>query len=96
MQTLDEIRTAFEQGAEVSSTISSLSNLLSEGSLTEKQQVELLLFRAQLHWRMEERSGAINDYNAALRIDPECAEARQALTHIYDILNFYDKDRYNP
>lgn len=56
---------------------------------------EALLRRGMMHWQAGDRAGAINDYNAALRINPE-SPAKVALRQIYSILDFYDKDRYNP
>ena len=48
-----------------------------------------------LNWAMNRRSAAINDYLAAVRLNPR-SRAGQALKAAYDILNFYNKDLYNP
>ena len=47
------------------------------------------------YWSLNRRSEAINDYLAAVKANPE-SEARNALKVTYDILNFYNKDLYNP
>lgn len=56
---------------------------------------EALTLRGMRHWAMSHRSLAINDYLAALRINPE-SPARQALDAANAILDFYNKDLYNP
>ena len=41
------------------------------------------------------RREAINDYYKAAELDPD-GPARQALEHISGIMQFYNKDLYNP
>ncbi len=62
----------------------------------EAENIELLLERGQLHYRMNEWGVALNDFNAVLRIDPQHAEARQLIDMVQDILAFRYKDLYNP
>lgn len=47
------------------------------------------------HWALGQRSAAINDYLAAIRINPD-SKAKMALRTSYDILNFFNKDLLNP
>ncbi|MBD5355627.1 MAG: glutamate racemase [Bacteroides sp.] len=47
------------------------------------------------HWALGQRSSAINDYLAAIRINPD-SKAKMALRTTYDILNYYNKDLLNP
>ncbi len=54
-----------------------------------------LTCRGMRYWSLNRRSEAINDYLAAVKANPE-SEARNALKVTYDILNFYNKDLYNP
>lgn len=56
---------------------------------------EVLIERGRIHWALGNRSNAINDYLAAQRINPE-GRATQLLKATYDILDFYNKDLYNP
>ncbi|MDE5773799.1 MAG: hypothetical protein K2H86_05020 [Muribaculaceae bacterium] len=56
---------------------------------------DALTLRGMRHWSMGHRSLAINDYLAAIKIDPEC-KAKQALQATNDILDYYNKDFYNP
>lgn len=54
-----------------------------------------LTLRGMRHWALSHRSQAINDYLAAIRINPE-SPAREALRAANDILDFYNHDLYNP
>ena len=58
--------------------------------------VELLLERGRLHYRMGEWGPALNDFNAVLRIDAAHVEARQFAQMVQEILEFRYKDIYNP
>lgn len=55
----------------------------------------LLIERGMLHWRAGHRAEAINDYNAAIRLNP-ASQAVQLRESAYAILDFYNKDLYNP
>lgn len=56
---------------------------------------EALTLRGMKYWGMQKRSLAINDYLAAIRINPE-SKAVQALRATNEILDYYNKDLYNP
>ena len=56
---------------------------------------EALAMRGQLHWTMNHRREAINDYLAAITINPE-SRAKMLLEYAYSILDFYSKDLLNP
>lgn len=56
---------------------------------------EALTIRGMKYWGAGQRSLAINDYLAAIRINPE-SRARLALQATRDILDYYNKDLYNP
>lgn len=56
---------------------------------------EALTMRGMRHWALGNRADAINDYLAAIRINP-ASNAVEALRHANDILNFYNKDLLNP
>ena len=59
------------------------------------KDTDALTLRGMRHWGLGHRAEAINDYLAALEIDPAC-KAREALQATNDILNYYNKDLYNP
>lgn len=56
---------------------------------------EAYTLRGMKYWGMQKRSAAINDYLAAIRINPE-SKAVQALRAANEILDYYNKDLYNP
>ena len=56
---------------------------------------EAFIERGRLYWALGMRSEAIGDYLAAQRINPS-GKATQLLKATYEILDFYNKDLYNP
>lgn len=68
---------------------------LSEHLAKDSGDEESLIERGRIYWALGKRSDAINDYLAAQRINPD-GKATQLLKATYDIMNFYDKDLYNP
>ncbi len=59
------------------------------------ESTDALTLRGMKHFGAGQRALAINDYLAALEIDPQC-NARLALQSANDILDYYNKDLYNP
>lgn len=51
--------------------------------------------RGRLNWRLGRRGEAMSDYRKAVAIDPE-SPAAQALEMSHGIMDFYNKDLYNP
>lgn len=56
---------------------------------------EALTLRGIKYWSAGKRSLAINDYLAAIRINPE-SRAKEALNAANEILDYRNKDLYNP
>lgn len=56
---------------------------------------ETLIERGRLYWKLGMRKESINDYLAAQRLNPE-GKASQLLDASNMILDFYNKDLYNP
>ena len=56
---------------------------------------EAYTIRGIKHWAMGHRALAINDYLAAIRINPE-SRAKMALQAANSILDYYNKDLLNP
>lgn len=56
---------------------------------------EAYTLRGLKHWALGNRSKAINDYLKAISINPE-SKAKQALASANAILDFHNKDLYNP
>lgn len=70
--------------------------LLTEYLSEHPQDTEALTLRGMRHFGAGHRAAAIGDYLEALRIDPDNAKARQALEFANGILDFYNKDLFNP
>lgn len=56
---------------------------------------EAYITRGLKHWSLGKRADAINDYLSALRINPE-SRAKEALKAANEILDYRNKDLYNP
>lgn len=56
----------------------------------------LHFLRGKLYWRMGDRAAAMNDYTAALDINPSLTAASTALAQARDIAAFFNPDLYNP
>ncbi len=89
--TLDEINQKISQGLPPSDAIPLLDELLAAHPLDD----EALLRRGMMHWSCGHRADAINDYLAAIDINPD-SKARMALKTANEILDYYNKDLYNP
>ena len=60
------------------------------------EDADAYTLRGMRHFGAGHRSAAIGDYLTALRLDPDNARARQALDYANSILDYYNKDLYNP
>ncbi|MDE7381148.1 MAG: tetratricopeptide repeat protein [Muribaculaceae bacterium] len=56
---------------------------------------EALTLRGMKYWGLGQRANAINDYLKAIEINPE-SKAKLALKATNEILDYYNKDLYNP
>lgn len=56
---------------------------------------EVLTLRGMKYWGLQKRAMAINDYLAAIRLNP-ASKAVEALKATNDILDYYNTDLYNP
>lgn len=56
---------------------------------------QALTLRGMRHWALNHRQLSINDYLAAIKINPE-SKARMALQYANEILDYYNKDLLNP
>ncbi len=91
MKTLEEIKSAAERGEDSEVTLQSLNEYITAHPDDEPAITE----RGLLNWAMGRRSAAINDYLAAIKLNPD-SKSKQAIQSAYAILNYYNKDLYNP
>lgn len=92
MKTIADIKQAYEADRDTDAAIAAYTAIIEAGS---HEAAEALAERGQLYWKMERRADAINDYNEALRLDPH-SRAQQLKQAAYAILDFYNKDLFNP
>lgn len=64
-------------------------------SLPSSQYEEAFVVRGMKYWGLNKRKEAIDDYLAALKINPE-SRAKTLLDFANSILDFYNKDLLNP
>ncbi len=57
---------------------------------------ERYIARGMCHYRAGSWGEALNDFNRALKLDPENEEAKQLVDMVYEILSFRYTDIYNP
>lgn len=90
MKTLEEIKEVAPglDGAEV-------VKLLDEYISRNPDDDEAYTMRGMKHFSLGMRKEAIEDYMKAVQLNPD-SRAGQALRATYDILNYYNKDLYNP
>lgn len=91
MKSLEEIKNMLKAGCQPSSAIEELDLFIENNPDNEAAILE----RGMLHWGCGNRALAINDFHAAIALNPDSL-ARQALQNANDILDFYNKDLYNP
>lgn len=72
--------------------LEALTALIEGGEATAERHVE----RGRLYYKRADWGHALNDFNAALRLDATCGEARELAGMVEEILAFRYKDYYNP
>lgn len=68
---------------------------LIEATDNPSERAELLFERGRLRWKAQDRAGAITDYASSAALEPE-GGASIALAQAREIMNFYNRDLYNP
>lgn len=91
MDTLGQLRTSINNGLAKEEAI----NLLNEYIVLYPASDEAYTLRGLQYWSLGNRSAAINDYLKALKLNPQ-SKAKEALRSANEILNYYNKDLYNP
>lgn len=84
-----------------------ISGLISRGQLDEAlaeldaaiaanpADAEALTLRGKVRWRKGDTGGAMTDYTAASKLDPD-GQGAMLLAHCNEIQDFYNHDLYNP
>lgn len=93
--TVHEIRVRYEADGNVEAAIEGFTQIIDTPSVSVQDADEALTERGLLYWKLGRRADAINDYNKAIALNP-ASRAVQVKEATYEILNFYNKDLYNP
>lgn len=88
--TIEELKKKIE-GLSGEEAVKVLSDFIEENPDND----EAYTMRGMKYWGMQKRSAAINDYLKAIRLNPD-SKAVQALKAANEILDYYNKDLYNP
>lgn len=64
--------------------------------LEEEPTAERYIARGMCHYRSNAWGEALNDFNRALKLEPENEEAKQLVGMVYEILSYRYTDIYNP
>ncbi len=106
-----EVRGRVERGEDISAMVASdvakyiaerqlwtlAGNIMRLTSMLEaEERADLYIERGKYFYRRNEWGKAINDFNKAMKLEPENEEARQLHDMVYEILSFRYKDIYNP
>ncbi|MDE6244011.1 MAG: tetratricopeptide repeat protein [Muribaculaceae bacterium] len=75
--------------------IAEATRLIDAPDTAQEPREQALIARGMAYWKCGERAKAINDYNAAIRLNP-ASEALELRQQAYSILDFYHRDLYNP
>ena len=81
-----------EEGGKLGEVETLLSNYLSNNPL----DIEAMLLRAQVYYKMQQWGNALNDLNHLLMLEPENTAAQNYKTMVLNIISFWNKDNYNP
>ena len=63
--------------------------------LEKSTDATMLALRGDLNWKLGPRAQAISDYEAAVDLDPS-SPAAQTLAIAREVMDFYNRDLYNP
>ena len=96
-----DIREAYAAGRDTSAMLSKgVAEYIAKNSLLKRSgraaEVQSLLTQAKAAYGRNKWGRALNDFNAALKLEPENREAQEYVKMIQEILEFRYKDIYNP
>lgn len=92
MKTIAEIKNEYHTHQDIQKAIDAYTELIGNAP---QASDEPYIERGLMFWKLGKRAEAINDYNEAIRINP-ASRAIQVKEATYSILDYYNKDLYNP
>lgn len=88
---ISEAKRLFEQNA-----LNKAIEILNEIILVNSSDIQSLLLRARICYKMQKWGDAMNDYSSVLEIDPENQEAKSGIEMAKNILGYFTPDMFNP
>jgi len=76
--------------------IGKAKEMLDQLILENAADIQLLLLRGRIFYKMQKWGHAMNDYVAVLELEPENAEAKSGLEMSKSILGYFTPDMFNP
>ncbi len=86
-----EARQLFEQNE-----LGKAKEMLDQLILENTTDIQLLLLRGRIFYKMQKWGDAMNDFNLVLDLEPENAEANSGLEMAKSILGYFTPDMFNP
>jgi cytochrome c-type biogenesis protein CcmH/NrfG len=88
---ISELKQMVEQN-ELSKSLKILNDLIFVNSA----DIQVLLLRGRIYYKMQKWGDAMNDYSSVLELDPENQEAKSGLEMAQNILGYFTPDMFNP
>lgn len=88
---LEEVKALFDKHGLADSL-----SLVKEYLVTDKNNVDALLLKARILYKLQRWGEAMNEYQAVLEIDPNNKEAKSGLEMAKGILGYFTPDMFNP
>lgn len=70
--------------------------ILNEHIQVNSFDVQTLLLRGRVHYKMQKWGDAMNDYSSVLELEPDNPEAKSGLEMARNILGYFTPDMFNP
>lgn len=86
-----EAQRLFNQN-ELAGALEILNQCISEKAI----DIQYLLLRGRIHYKMQSWGDAMNDFAAVLDADPDNSEAKTGLQMAKNILGYFTPDMFNP
>lgn len=71
-------------------------DVLNEVLKNDERNIDFLLMRSKVSYRMQKWGEALNDLNLILEIDSDHQMAKSLKVMVMNIISFWNKDNYNP
>lgn len=71
-------------------------DVLNEVLKNDERNIDFLLMRSKVSYRMQKWGEALNDLNLILEIDSDNQMAKSLKVMAMNIISFWNKDNYNP